>query len=197
MIYMLKSGEYIKIGYTQSLKSFPQRLEHYFTHNPNIEFIGYMEGSTKEENRFHKELSEFKINNETEEWFKVPIDVYNKLFNEFNPENKTYVIIGFDRKPKAVIKRKELEDCFDDAHNYAIKYFSENLKNFYSSEELKTLVTEINKTFNIHMNIRPCSVGLLVNIKKTTMRIPKSEGGGTKTMYKYVGKEPNYEYVRN
>lgn len=192
MIYMLKSGEYIKIGYTQSLRSLPNRLDSYFTHNPNIELMGFIEGDRQLEKEFHHKLSEYKIDT-AQEWFEVPKVVFEKLLNIFNPERKVYVMIGFNRDNN--IKEKTLQDCFEDVHEYTLKYFSENIKDFYSSDELKNLINNINSEFNIRLNIRPASVGLIVSIKKTTIRIPAVEGGGTKTMYKYCGKEPNYKYT--
>ncbi len=192
MIYMLKSGEYIKIGYTQSLKTFPKRMESYFTHNPDVEFIGYKEGDKQLEKEFHNDLSKYKIDSAVE-WFKVPDDIFTKLLNIFNPEGKTYIIIGFRKNDS--IEEKNLSDCFEEVHKYTLEYFINNVKDFYSSEELKKLIIDINSKFNIRLNIRPASVGLIVSIKKTTMRIPITKGGGTKTMYKYCGKDPNYHYT--
>lgn len=194
MIYLLKSGEYIKIGYTQSLRSFPQRMESYFVHNPNIEIKGFIEGSSQEEHEFHKNLEKFKISTGAEEWFKVPDDIYINLLKIFNPENKTFVIIGFDKKPKALVKRKELTECFSEVHSYTVNYFTQNMQKFYLSNELKALVEDINKKFGLHLNVRPASIGLLVGIKKTSIRIPIKEGGGTKSVYKYTGDIPSYEY---
>jgi len=37
MLYLIKSTEYLKIGYTDNLDS---RLKQYDTHNPNYELLG-------------------------------------------------------------------------------------------------------------------------------------------------------------
>lgn len=41
MLYLIKSGNYIKIGYSENLE---KRLQSYNTHNPNYQLIDTIEG---------------------------------------------------------------------------------------------------------------------------------------------------------
>ena len=51
MLYLIKSGEYVKIGYTKDLQS---RINIYKTHNPIIEIIDVIEGTRIDELYLHQ-----------------------------------------------------------------------------------------------------------------------------------------------
>ena len=46
MLYLLKSGNYYKIGYTDNIE---KRMDSYKTHNPDFILVGTKEGNKKEE----------------------------------------------------------------------------------------------------------------------------------------------------
>ena len=82
MIYLIKSNDKLKIGYTSNLEV---RLKQYKTHNLDIELLNKKEGSINDEKTLHSICSEYKIKNE---WFK-----YNQFiidaFNKYNPLNES------------------------------------------------------------------------------------------------------------
>ena len=69
LTYLLKSGQYYKVGHTRDLD---KRLSTYRTHNPHFEVMGVIEGNHESE-----VIAKFKANNGTlaegrNEWFSVP-----------------------------------------------------------------------------------------------------------------------------
>ena len=78
MIYLIKSGNYLKIGYSNDVK---KRLQNYITHNPDIVLLDTIEGDESIEKMLHNLCKEFKLNNK-QEWFHLNpfiIDVWNSL----------------------------------------------------------------------------------------------------------------------
>ena len=78
MIYLIKSGNYLKIGYSQDIK---KRLQNYLTHNPDIILLDTIEGDESMEKMLHNLCKEFRVNNK-QEWFYLNpfiIDTWNSL----------------------------------------------------------------------------------------------------------------------
>ena len=50
MLYLIKSRDRFKIGYTSNLK---KRLNTYLTHNPDIELLAYKQGNKNDEKELH------------------------------------------------------------------------------------------------------------------------------------------------
>ena len=78
MIYLIKSGNYLKIGYSQDVK---KRLQTYTTHNPDITLLDTIAGDESTEKMLHNLCKEFRLNNK-QEWFHLDpfvIDVWNSL----------------------------------------------------------------------------------------------------------------------
>lgn len=49
MIYLIESGNFYKIGFTENLKS---RMKQYATHNPDCKLIDSFEGYIEDENSY-------------------------------------------------------------------------------------------------------------------------------------------------
>ena len=77
MLYLIKSGDYYKIGYTDNMYI---RLKDYRTHNPDIHLIGMKEGTLEDESNYHKELSDYIIHGE---WMQVPNEKIEQLKKDF------------------------------------------------------------------------------------------------------------------
>ena len=77
MLYLIKSGDYYKIGYTDNMYI---RLKDYRTHNPDIHLIGMKEGTLEDESNYHKELSNYIIHGE---WMQVPNEKIEQLKKDF------------------------------------------------------------------------------------------------------------------
>lgn len=76
MIYIIKSGQYLKIGYCSKLH---QRMRDYIANNPDVELLGINSGDKNLENLIQKEC--YKYNYRTE-WFKYNENVINN-FNKY------------------------------------------------------------------------------------------------------------------
>lgn len=106
MLYLIKSGEYIKVGFSKDVVSLKGRMITYKTHNPNVLLIGLCEGTEEDECNYHKKLDDYKLYNRAE-WFKqeaLPlivddfksgemVDEFNAYFNKRVP-NRTGEIRG-------------------------------------------------------------------------------------------------------
>ena len=106
MLYLIKSGEYIKVGFSKDVVSLKSRMITYKTHNPNVLLLGLCEGTEEDECNYHKKLDDYKLYNRAE-WFKqeaLPlivddfksgemVDKVNAYFNKRAP-NKTGEIRG-------------------------------------------------------------------------------------------------------
>ena len=106
MLYLIKSGEYIKVGFSKDVVSLKSRMRNYKTMNPNVLLLGLCEGTEEDECNYHKKLDDYKLYNRAE-WFKqeaLPlivddfksgemVDEFNAYFNKRAP-NRTGEIRG-------------------------------------------------------------------------------------------------------
>lgn len=69
MLYLIKSGEYIKVGLSKDVVSFKKRMKSYKTSNPNVLLMGICEGTEEDERNYHRKLDAYKLYNRAE-WFK-------------------------------------------------------------------------------------------------------------------------------
>lgn len=70
MLYLLKSNDYLKIGYTKDEDTLQVRLSSYKTHNPDYKLLYLKEGNTSDEEMIHYKYSKYLSNNT--EWFYIP-----------------------------------------------------------------------------------------------------------------------------
>lgn len=78
MLYLIKSGNYIKVGYS---KNVDKRMCCYNTCNPDYLLLDAVEGTTKDESEFHKLISSYHYKLE---WFLYNeniIDIWNTKYN--------------------------------------------------------------------------------------------------------------------
>ena len=66
MLYVVKSSQYYKVGFTENNDTLHKRIDSYKTHNPDFQIIGLYEGTKKDEKKIHSLLSEYK---HFGEWF--------------------------------------------------------------------------------------------------------------------------------
>lgn len=69
MLYLIKSGEYIKVGFSEDVVSLKRRMTSYKTNNPNVLLLGLCEGTEEDEVNYHIKLDAYKLYNRVE-WFK-------------------------------------------------------------------------------------------------------------------------------
>ena len=81
MIYFIKAGEFIKVGYTKDQNTFKTRLQTYTTANPyNIEIINLIEGGIDLE----KDILNYFLEHHCKgEWFYYNENIINYAKNPF------------------------------------------------------------------------------------------------------------------
>lgn len=80
MIYVITSGDYLKVGYSKNVCT---RLKSYETSNPDVNVISYSSGSISDEKDLHEKLKSFHHRNE---WFHKTSESLNIIHNEFTLE---------------------------------------------------------------------------------------------------------------
>lgn len=106
MIYLLQSGNYLKVGYTDNLK---KRISQYNTHNPNIEIISISEGTIQDEAEWQRKYKPVKA-----EWTPYNEDLINEFIKQ------------------ATINKIYLED-FDKFNDYVKKTSNSLGRDWYNS----------------------------------------------------------------
>lgn len=97
MLYLIKSNDYLKIGYTDNLK---QRIKSYKTTNPSFEVLDTMEGTKNNEIKIHSLLKEYKYQTE---WFYNKPEVL-QVWNDF----KKYGIGDLSQKVEVLESQMKL-----------------------------------------------------------------------------------------
>ena len=119
-LYLIKSGKYLKIGYTNNLDS---RLKSYQTHNPNYQLLFIREGTQSDEYFLHKIFEKYRINNT--EWMVYKEDIIN-----------TFKTIKLNHRPSVKNDKKR-------ASKKRKKHVQEIIKRRKQFKEAKTII--INK----------------------------------------------------
>lgn len=81
MIYLIQSGNNLKIGFTSNLKS---RLNQYKTHNPDIRLLNYKSGTKEDEKKLHVLCEKYKYYTEWFTYCEEVIDIFNNYISESN-----------------------------------------------------------------------------------------------------------------
>lgn len=94
MIYLIESGNFYKIGFTENLKS---RMKQYATHNPDYRLIDNFDGDKEDEKELHELCKEF---NHSSEWFNK-----DKRILEIFQEYKNSDTVALNKKIKSLEQR--------------------------------------------------------------------------------------------
>lgn len=94
MIYLIESGNFYKIGFTENLKP---RMKQYATHNPDCKLIDSFEGYIEDEKQLHELCKEF---NHSSEWFNK-----DKRILEIFQEYKNSDTVALNKKIKSLEQR--------------------------------------------------------------------------------------------
>lgn len=78
VLYLIKSRDRFKIGYTSNLK---KRLNTYLTHNPDIELLAYKQGNKNDEKELHIKYKKYLI--EKSEWMIIPKEEIKDILKDF------------------------------------------------------------------------------------------------------------------
>lgn len=149
MLYLIKSGNYLKIGYSNNVD---KRLESYRTCNPDFIVLDTIEGDEKLEKTLHKICKEFKVENR-QEWFYLDpfiINTWNKL------KESDFITI-----PESINNIQEISIDYKDKYNKLTKDHCDLinshkiLKAGYS--ELTEDIINLNKEFREIVNYKQAS----------------------------------------
>lgn len=94
MIYLIESGNFYKIGFTENLKS---RMKQYATHNPDYRLIDNFDGDKEDEKELHELCKEF---HHSSEWFNK-----DKRILEIFQEYKNSDTVALNKKIKSLEQR--------------------------------------------------------------------------------------------
>lgn len=105
MLYLIKTNNFTKIGYTKNLNN---RISKYLTDNPTFEILGIKEGTLKDEQYYHERFNDYIIRTE---WMELPDDILETVKQEFTPYNKNIKLYNSNKllNPETLIdsfKRK-------------------------------------------------------------------------------------------
>lgn len=129
MLYLIKSENYLKIGYTDNLA---RRVCQYKTHNPNFQVEDSMEGTKDTEKQIHKLIKEYQYQGE---WFKDCTQVRN-IWNDF----KRYGI-GICMQSIANLQQ-QIHNLREELVSDKIKYTQKIQENQDNCKEIRELVTD-------------------------------------------------------
>lgn len=149
MIYLILSGNYIKIGYSSDFK---KRLLQYITCNPNFEILDtYEEGEKKDESNLHIILKEFSYKGE---WMYYNDDII-KTWNNYTGHTintlKEIKQSEFEKEISRLTKRMLEAEEDRDIAKYQKYFILNNLSNLYkqsNNEELISYIKELVNKFN-------------------------------------------------
>lgn len=113
MLYLIKSGNYLKIG---SAKNIKERMKLYVTHNPDFELLDTKEGNIYDEKELQRLCKEWKYRTE---WFYYNKEII-KIFKEFVPKNSEHLykfLLVYDNKPEEEI---EIDMSYKDAEQHVL-----------------------------------------------------------------------------
>ena len=158
MIYLIKSNNFYKIGFTNNLEN---RLNSYRTSNPNFELIGFKSGNLKLEKYYHKLLNDFRI--DKREWFDITDKlILNNLINEFTNVDPNILCTKFKIEPSIP---EEIYSYYRIIKEYNILTYYLTTKKFVvviNGKELYELVVDSIQTFILNKDYETFE-GIVIN----------------------------------
>lgn len=144
MLYLIKSGNFFKIGYAKRTV-LQRRIGAYVTCNPEFEVIGLKYGTLKEETEYHKCLRTLGLGfSDGREWFRYNEGVFNILKEQFNIDYKTmFPDIKIESKPSVRNPNPKIrEELTEELKERVIKLL--NLSpGFYIRGQLKKILQDV------------------------------------------------------
>lgn len=139
MIYLVKSLDYVKIGYTTDVT---KRMSQYRSNNPHIKLLDAKEGDLNDEKELHKQCAKWVYENE---WF-YDVKEVRDIWSNYNGSN-VKVITNLKEQIKK-LERKLLDlNCLE--HNY--KIHMQDYNRILTSDYHK-IIRLLNKTYKVLLN---------------------------------------------
>lgn len=166
MLYLIKSGEYFKIGFSSS-SNLKNRIDAYLTCNPDFELVGIREGTRSEESKYHKCLKFLGLQHpERMEWFREKEGILDILKEQFILDYKAlYPELRVSLKPYEgrLTTKKEINDSIKEIVKNKL-----NLDNgFYPRAVLKTLLIQVYKDVGLKSTPKATDIQLYYNARPT------------------------------
>ena len=142
MIYLLKSGPYIKIGYTKNIEA---RKKAYRTHNPNAVWIDIKDGDQIDESNLHQKCKKYKYDTE---WFFDDPEI-RLIFKEYIPTYKERLNVN-KKSTNFTIKYEDPQE------KEIILYWQEHLQEYIDKIDLrdKFSIGDINWIETMYITVR-------------------------------------------
>lgn len=134
MLYLIKSGKYVKIGYTDNIRS---RIQNYRTHNPTVEVLGLRDGDNSMEQKYHEI---FKHRLFQGEWFELPEYMIKYLV-------KYHFTIPYEHSSNNCFRLNSIRDKYQKQY-LELKDSIDSYKQLIKSLYEKIVVTRITQDIN-------------------------------------------------
>lgn len=121
MLYLLKSGNYLKIGYAKNIE---ERMKLYTTHNPDFELLDKAEGTLLDEKELHKICKKWQHRTE---WYDYTEEII-EIFKKFTTRKKSDIIFKFliVNEDGSEVEVVDIYNEYQDAENYILNKYKGN-----------------------------------------------------------------------
>lgn len=120
MLYLIKSGNYLKIGYAKNIE---ERMKLYITHNPDFELLDKKESTLLDEKELHRICKKWQFRTE---WYYYDEEII-KIFKEFIPKNLDtifkFLIVSKDKEEEIIVDTYKYNQ---DAEDYILNKYKNN-----------------------------------------------------------------------
>lgn len=123
MIYLIKSNNYLKIGYTKNIIN---RMQHYRTHNPEYQLLAYRGGNIQAEKLLHVLLSNYFL--DTTEWMRYDnfiLELFSSIVlpEDYLLESESNKVFFIEDSSEEIIETTILSKIFNIKSITALKVF--------------------------------------------------------------------------
>lgn len=107
MLYLVISGAYMKVGFSENESTLKRRLKTYKEFNPSIKIIGFCDGDFKKEKEYHRMYSDNRYEDYSIQYIATEWGIFSeKVYNKFIDEKTFKPYESFNLKDKLI----EIED---------------------------------------------------------------------------------------
>lgn len=138
MLYLIQSGNYLKIGYSDNENTFRRRLIDYNCHNPNYQVLELIEGTRDDEYQLHQICKQYQYYTEWFYYCKEVMDIwdqYTKRFKRYE-SHRTIIPPLFNVADNYEKIREEVHSIYKDG-------------DIVNRKELKSNLTYLSKKYGV------------------------------------------------
>ncbi len=138
MLYLIKSNNYLKIGFSENESTFQNRLHSYKCHNPSFEVLEVCDGTIQDENNLHKLCDEYKYRTEWFYYSEEVLDIWNNYTKNFS-RSKSYSEI--------IPPLFNVNDCYAEIYNEIHSIYKDG--DVVNRKELKSNLNLISQKYGV------------------------------------------------